>query len=109
MTIKKDPVSKPNKSSTATCSCEAEKKTTKIIIKYDAGFGNALYIRGSSRGLSWDKGIPLKNIGKDEWVWETNELFSPGEFKVLLNDQTYETGYNHPIHQGKSIYYTPKF
>jgi hypothetical protein len=44
---------------------------TKVIAKIDAGFGNQVYIRGNSTGLTWDSGILMKNVGADEWVWES--------------------------------------
>lgn len=82
---------------------------TQIIIKYDVGFGNALYIRGRGAQLSWDKGIPLKNTHTDEWIWETDIPFTACEFKILLNDQVYEAGDNHPLTQGSHLQYTPAF
>lgn len=82
---------------------------TRITVKYDVGFNNALYIRGQGGPLSWDKGLELKNIGWDEWVWESNVLFKECEFKVLVNDQAFETGENHHLTGGSSIIYTPHF
>jgi hypothetical protein len=82
---------------------------TRITIHYDVGFGNALYIRGRGAGLSWDKGVPLKNAKADEWIWETSSPFSACEFKILLNDEIYEAGDNHPITQGTQLKYTPQF
>jgi hypothetical protein len=83
---------------------------THIIIKYDVGFGNHLYIRGhGSPNLSWDKGIALKNVKSNEWVFETNVSFTQAEFKILINDKVYEIGPNHVIKCGSSIHYTPKF
>ncbi|MFI5334827.1 MAG: hypothetical protein ACHQT8_06695, partial [Chlamydiales bacterium] len=64
--------------------------TTKITIKYDVGFKNALYIRGSGGGLNWQQGKLLKNVGRDTWVWETDAPIEQCEFKVLINDQKYE-------------------
>jgi hypothetical protein len=90
----------------------AMKKTqpkTRITIKYDVGFNNELYLRGHGCELSWDKGIPMKNIKNDEWVWETHRHFSECEFKVLINDQCYECGENHALHCGHQIQYTPNF
>jgi len=83
--------------------------TTRITIKYDVGFSNSLYLRGKGPNLSWDKGIMLKNISADEWVWETNTPFTTCEFKVLLNDRVYEIGDNHLLSCGAAIQYTPKF
>lgn len=84
-------------------------KKTRISIKYDVGFNNTLYIRGNGGNLSWNKGLPLKNIKADEWVWETNLGFPSAEFKVLINDRQYEIGDNHKITGGAEIQYTPKF
>lgn len=82
---------------------------TRVLVKYDVGFKNHLYIRGSGAGLSWERGLPLKNIGRDEWVWETQIPFTACEFKVLINDQHYEHGENHRIASGKAFEYTPRF
>lgn len=90
--------------------CQGSIETkTRIIVKYDVGFGNTLYIRGKGATLSWDKGTPLKNIKKDEWVWETEQPFHDGEFKVLINDKHYEIGLNHPLRCGASLQYNPRF
>jgi len=84
-------------------------KTTKVTIKYNVGFNNVIYIRGEGGDLSWQKGKPLKNTGTDEWVWETNKPFNVCEFKVLINDEKYETGENHHLEGGGNIQYTPSF
>lgn len=83
--------------------------TTRIIVKYDVGFNNAVYLRGDGADLSWDRGIILKNIKSDEWVWETNIPFNKCEFKVLINDRQYELGENHLLLCGTSFEYTPSF
>lgn len=85
------------------------KKGTKVTIRFDAGFSNNLYIRGNAPGLNWDRGVLLKNIGPDEWVWEADGFFDDCEFKVLINDQQYEAGENHHVHSGERVQYTPKF
>lgn len=89
----------------------SEKKSaqTRLVIKYDVGFGNQLFIRGKGAGLSWEKGIPLKNTKTDEWIWESPLSFTTCEFKILLNDTQYELGDNHPLLCGSSIQYTPQF
>jgi hypothetical protein len=88
---------------------EAKNKISQVVVKYDVGFKNALYIRGRGANLSWDKGIVMKNIGKDLWAWETTTPITDCEFKVLINDVTYEAGENHRLSQGKKLEYTPKF
>lgn len=82
---------------------------TRVVVKYDIGFSNTMYIRGKGGNLSWDKGIPLKNTKNDEWVWETDLNFSNAEFKVLINDKIYEAGYNHTLQSGSTLEYTPQF
>jgi hypothetical protein len=83
--------------------------TTRVIVKYDVGFGNALYIRGKGANLNWDKGIMLRNVKPNEWHWETDLPFNACEFKILINDNEYEAGDNHPLTAGSSIQYTPRF
>lgn len=92
-------------------SSEIRKKgpTTRIIVKYDVGFNNSIYLRGDGADLSWERGIMLKNIRFDEWVWETSMPFSNCEFKVLINDRQYELGENHHLQCGTSFEYTPSF
>jgi hypothetical protein len=85
------------------------KMTTRIQVKCDVGFGNHLTIRGQGTNLSWDKGIPLKNLKDDEWIFETDDNFSEIEFKILINDLTYEIGQNHIIKHGNYLQYHPKF
>jgi hypothetical protein len=82
---------------------------TRITLNFDVGFPNAIYLRGQGANLSWDKGILLKNVKADEWVWETNVPFTSCEFKVLINDTQYELGQNHTLTCGASIRYTPQF
>lgn len=85
-------------------------RLTKITVKCDCGFPNTLYLRGEGiAGLSWNKGVPMKNVKPDEWVWETNKPFITGQYKVLINDKQYETGENHPINCGTQVCCTPKF
>ena len=86
-----------------------KKDRTRITVKYDVGFTNTLYLRGMGASLNWEKGIPMKNVKKDEWIWETDSPFTTLEFKVLINDRDYETGENHKLSHGHSIQYTPKF
>ncbi len=84
-------------------------KKTRITVKYDVGFPNTLYIRGRGANLSWDRGVVMKNVKRDEWVWETDSVFTQGEFKVLINDRIYEVGQNHLLQSGATIQYTPHF
>jgi hypothetical protein len=80
-----------------------------IKVLIDVGFGNKLFLRGSGANLSWDVGIPLKNIGPNEWIWETRLSFSDCQFKLSINDCHYEEGPNRQLHHGDEIIYTPTF
>jgi hypothetical protein len=87
-----------------------KKEKTRIVVQFDAGFANQVYLRGDGvPELNWSKGVPLKNVKANEWVWETEASFKAGEFKVLINDQTFEAGSNHHIYPGTSIRINPKF
>lgn len=82
---------------------------TQVVIRYDVGFNNHLFIRGNGANLNWDKGIMLKNIRADEWLWETDQLFDTCEFKILINDSQYEQGENHILKCKNCFEYTPCF
>lgn len=82
---------------------------TVIRVNYDVGFSNQLFIRGEGANLSWDKGQLLTNLKSDEWIWSTDSQFDRCEFKVLINDQVFEKGENHFVHNGASVQYTPSF
>jgi hypothetical protein len=104
----------PSLSFITTPQFEQEQKLPKpskrrVTIKYDIGYPNQLYIRGKGANLNWGKGQPLKNIKADEWIWETDFLSSPCEFKVLINDHIYEQGDNHLLSAGSTLVYTPYF
>lgn len=83
--------------------------STRVVVKYDAGLGSALYIRGEGGNLSWDKGQMLKNVAPDEWVWECQVPLKQCEFKLLINDQKYEAGENHRVDGQNAIVLTPRF
>ncbi len=114
MAVKKAPSLEP-KSATAKPSnpiTSAKPKatgTTRVIIHFNCGFNNNLYIRGQGANLSWDKGHLLKNVRADEWIWETTAPFTRAEFKILINDKDYENGENHIIRNGDNFEYTPHF
>lgn len=85
-------------------------KKTRIIVQADLNHPNSIYLRGEGlSGLSWEKGVELKHEKADEWVFETDDFFSNAEFKILVNDKTYELGDNHPLYPGASVRINPKF
>lgn len=86
------------------------KKKTRIIVQMDENFPSEIYLRGEGvSNLSWEKGVELKHEKGDEWVFETDEPFNAGAFKVLINDDTFEMGESHPLYPGASIRVNPKF
>lgn len=104
------PYSQANSKQPDSQSLNKKNQKTRIIIKYDTGFNNQLHIRGKGPHLSWEKGLPLKNVKSDEWLWETeDDGAQPYEFKVLLNDNQYEIGENHYLNSGATIAYSPHF
>ncbi len=85
-------------------------KKTRIVVQVDPNFANTIFLRGEGvSDLSWDKGVQLKHEKPDEWVFETDTPFSTAEFKVLVNDNTYELGESHPLYPGASVRINPKF
>ncbi|MDR0715388.1 MAG: hypothetical protein LBF25_01210 [Puniceicoccales bacterium] len=81
--------------------CEKDKHSskvgsTKIIAEVDIGFGNTLYIRGAGCGLSWDKGVAMKNKDAKFWVFECDKCKGKGDFeyKLLINDELWCDGDN---------------
>ena len=84
-------------------------KTT-VIVHCDAGYGNTLYIRGDTLPLDWSSGRKLQNVDANTWVFEMERPVSGSvEFKILLNDETWESGNNHIVQVGNTIEVTPDF
>lgn len=83
--------------------------TTRLKVRCNCGFNNNLFIRGKGANLSWDKGSPLKNVRADEWIWETTVPFTQCEYKILINDKTYEQGENHHLRCGDAQEHSPRF
>ena len=83
---------------------------TVVVAKYDAGYGNNLYIRGDSAGLSWETGVLMKNVENDVWVWTTNEAIEGAvEFKFLINDEGWCVGENMSAPAGETTTLSPAF
>ena len=84
-------------------------KLTRIIVKYNVGWGNQLYIRGTGAGLTWHKGVLMQCVGEDEWLWE--QLVSKGglKFKVLVNDEVWNLDDDSSVEAGETVIFHPKF
>jgi hypothetical protein len=85
------------------------KPLTTIVAKIDIGFGNSLYLRGEGAGLSWEKGVVMGNAAPDEWVWSSDAVTSPVEFKVLINDEIWAYGSNALVAAGERVIIEPDF
>ncbi len=108
--VAKKAVAAPAKRTSSTkISKKSVAKKTKVVVRFDVGLNNSVYLRGDGPSLSWDKGTLLKNQGNDTWVWETTKSFRTGEFKVLINDLFFEAGDNRQVKPGEIIEYTPDF
>ena len=89
---------------------KVEKYTIGVLVIYDVGFGNTLTIRGNRLPLSWHRGKECKNVGPNAWAYYMEFNYPQTvEFKVLINDSTWETGYNHSVETGNIIVIKPSF
>ena len=105
-------VKKPEVKADCECKCACKtsaSKLTRVLVKYNAGWGNQLFIRGTGAGLDWQKGVPMQCVGEDEWLWE--QLVSKGNlsFKILVNDQAWNQGDDIILVAGDSITVHPIF
>ena len=108
---------KSAKAKTAACACDvagqskssACKKVTRVIAKYNAGWGNQLYIRGLGGGLDWNVGVPMQCVGEDEWLWEQAVPKGNVTFKVLINDSVWSDGEDIVVAAGDTIICHPNF
>lgn len=85
----------------------------RIRARIDIGLGNHLTAYGNweSEG-GWEKGQPMVCILPDLWellVPVSNAAAKTIDFKVKLNDTTWETGMNHPGLRNSQVEFTPKF
>lgn len=82
---------------------------TSLAVKFDAGFGNQLFVRGEGNGLTWDKGEPMQCVGNATWIWSTRQAAGQLVFKVLLNDAHWSAGDNYAVEAGQRIEVAPQF
>jgi hypothetical protein len=82
---------------------------TTVVAKIDVGFGNSLYIRGASAGLSWDVGTVMENTASDEWVWTSTKAEGTFSVKVLINDNLWSEGEDIIVVAGQKTVINPLF
>ena len=89
---------------------QVAKHSIAVIINYDVGYGNKLYIRGNTSPLNWSYGKVCQNKGANVWVFLMEFAYPTSiEFKVLINDSIWETGNNHSVRTGNTIIIKPTF
>ena len=104
------PAPAPEVKMTASQPAEQPKPTIiKIKARIDVGFGNALTIRGSSGGLSWDKGRTMNCVNDDMWSVTLVGVSSPVAFKFLVNDLTWSAGEDFVAQPGDELILGPTF
>jgi hypothetical protein len=81
---------------------------TTIEAHIDVGFGNQLFVRGQGAGLSWDHGVPLKNLDSNTWQWSA-AASDKLTFKLLLNDSVWAQGADIIASPGQKVEITPNF
>lgn len=108
-TVKKTARKVPARKAAAKATPSRTKKPTIIIARIDAGFGNGVYLRGNGAGLSWTKGVLMENTGIDEWLWESDDVETELEFKVLINDEQWSAGQNGVVFPGATVVFEPTF
>jgi len=105
---KKTVAKKSSSKNQKTCKASAS-KLSRVLVKYNAGWGNQLFIRGAGADLSWEKGVPMQCVGEDEWLWEQLVCRGSLSFKILINDQAWSTGEDMILEAGESITVHPSF
>lgn len=111
--VKKVPAKKAVKKVAAPKKAVAKKpkalpKTT-IVANVDIGFGNALYLRGAASGLSWAEGVPMDCKSDNVWSIDIAGVTTAFEFKVLINDEYWSSGYNEVAEPGSETTVDPVF
>lgn len=104
------PAPAPEVKKTASLPAEQPKPTIiKIKAQIDVGFGNALTIRGSGGGLSWDKGRTMNCVNDNLWSFALVGVNGPVMFKFLVNDLTWSAGEDFVAQPGDEIVLLPTF
>ncbi len=82
---------------------------TVINARTDVGFGNTLFIRGDGPGLNWEKGARLDCIASDHWKIELEAGSRPVVFKLLINDEQWNSGPDYTADVSSTVTVHPEF
>jgi hypothetical protein len=102
------PIEKPTVISKPSCAVAPVPAVTTIDVKFDAGFGNAVFLRGQGGGLTWERGLPLVCVDAKTWRWSSTAK-DPITFKLLINDKIWSAGDDLKIAPGEKIEVAPLF
>jgi len=67
---------------------------TRILAQANPAMNQFLSVRGNLAPLSWDLGFPMQRTTIGQYGFTSTELAGDFEFKILLNDQSWQTGPN---------------
>src|SRR5439155_18506313 len=73
-----------------------------LRVHYPAG-AHAIAIRGASGPWTWDKGVGTTSSATDTFVYETDAIAAPTEWKPLLDDATWSRGPNYVVRPGEAL------
>src|SRR5262249_41110230 len=82
---------------------------TILEAKIDVGYGNTLFLRGESAGLSWEQGVPMRCVDASTWVWSSDQIRGTISFRVLFNDSILTAGEVLTVSAGEKLCFTPAF
>lgn len=90
---------------------QSERNVETVRVVRDVGWGNSIYIRGSTPPLSWSSGSQARWTPQNVWVWETSGVAEATafEFKPLINDTIWSTGNNYWMRGGMTVEVYPAF
>ncbi len=87
-----------------------EPEVTRIIAQVDVGWGHHLTVRGDTAPLSWDVGWPAYPAEDARWELVLTELpEGTFEYKVLVDDETWQGGDNEVGTTGEDNEVVPTF
>lgn len=86
-----------------------QETATTIVARVDAGFGNAVFVRGTGEGLNWDRGCRMRCESANEWHFTIESAGGDFEAKLLLNDERWAEGENFAVTASETVVVEPKF
>ena len=81
---------------------------TRLRVHYPAA-GKKLAVRGATTPWTWTAGVAMTDAGDDTFVYETDAITTPTEWKPLLDDATWSRGPNYVVKPGETLDVYPRF